>query len=210
MIFVPSKGRPVLLNRFLSTVTEPGVVILDDDDDSDYSKLDLPHNWNLEIFPKGNYCAQMRRAYEVYPDEPWYALLGDDVYPQTKGWDSILAEACMPDKLAFGDDGVHQRPSHPFIGARLVKATGWIVPPGFNHLYEDTCWEVLTKALGLQVYLPNVKQTHLHFTNGGKFDKTYEQRPRDGAEQFGIFVKNLPSLTKQVMEKLDYYTCHST
>ena len=88
--------------------------------------------------------------------------------------------ACLPDKIVYGDDGINgmNLPTHPFIGGDLVRKVGYIAPPDVNHWYVDNFWKELGMAMDCLDYMPGIKTNHHHFINGkAKEDSTYKNQP---------------------------------
>ena len=194
MIVLPTRGRPDSLQRFFD-IGRPhlaGVVVLDEDDQHHYAAVRLPPNWRRLVFPRRPVAPLMNAVFEMNPNEPWYGLMGDDVVCETPDWDVVLSESCRRDFIAWGDDGIAGKPSHPFLHGDLVRAMGFVSPPGFRHLYTDTVIEHIATALRIGRYHPEVKTTHWHFSTGrSPMDATYRERPIAGdAERYDAFMRN--------------------
>ncbi len=192
MIILPTKSRPDSLRRFihhyrLTGGTLPIWVILDAHDAYCYSAIELPSGWRRISVPAGTPLGGIfDKLFKKYSDEPYYAMVADDVMPQTQGWDVIMATACQPDKIAWGWDGIQNEnlPVHPFIGGNLVRNLGWWAAPGMKHWFVDNVWKQIADSLNCGVYLPDVKMTHLHFINGkAQMDRTYEEQPDHKTDQ---------------------------
>ena len=179
MIFMPSRGRRKSLERFFadSMPCERGVVLIDDDDIDTYLDMDLPLGWTKLAAERKGAAGALRNAYELYPDEPWYGVVADDVVARPDGWDQRLAEACQPEFVAWGDDGRwgDKLCTTFFVGAGLVKKLGWLVPPGFGHLYVDRGWGDIAWGAGVARYLPAIHTAHMNV-----HDETYMQRAIQG------------------------------
>lgn len=188
MIFIATKNRRSNFERYIEAckdtgVTEPHVVILEKGDTS-YNGIELPFGWIVRVYEGGKgACTHYNKVFAEFPNEEYYGFMADDVVPETYQWDRTLIDACLPDKVAYGDDGIDhtdhcgQRyfPTHCFIGGELVRKWGFVVPTNSDHHGADQWWF----DAGEQVVLPDVKLTHHHFTNGKAVkDKTYQERPR--------------------------------
>lgn len=185
MIVLPSRGRPDSLREFfvVSKPRERGVVMLDADDAKYYEGVTLPENWTLLIGPRIGYVAMLNTALKMYPDEPWYAYGGDDVRCRPIGWDERLASVCGAHEIAYGDDLINgvSTCGLPFIGGDLVRKVGWLGLPTLNHLYCDTVWRDIGKALGVLRYCPEIVTEHLHWSTGKQpYDTTAKERKTDG------------------------------
>ena len=137
MIVLPSKGRPDLLMRFIKAYAVTGAIQpvylgLDEADASRYDHVVLPENWKRCTSPEGTPLGGIfNMIFSAFPNEEYYAMVADDLLPETPFWDVALKESCLPDKIAWGNDGIQNEklPTHPFIGGDLVRKMGWWSPP---------------------------------------------------------------------------------
>lgn len=188
MILLPSRGRPNNLLRFAAAYNQTGAtlpvtVLLDDDDVANYDDAWplLPYSWQIDISPRTYLVPRLNKFFYERPNEPFYAVLADDVVPETRNWDLILMKACMPDMMSYGKEGIDRMESHgvesmphPFIGGDLVRKWGFIAPPVLNHFYADNWWI----DASIHAYMPGVKMTHYHYKNKkAPIDRTYQDRP---------------------------------
>jgi len=185
MMLLPSRGRPEQLRRFFeqSRPAYKGVVLLDEDDVKNYFDVRLPNNWTTIIAPRVSLTRLFNRAFEQYPDEPFYGLLGDDIVCKPKGWDHDLAAAAGQHDIAYGDDGINGRQlcCFPFLGGELVRATGWLQHPALGHLYGDSVWFEIGRRLKLLRYRPTVETRHFHWSLGlQEKDATARERQIEG------------------------------
>lgn len=192
MIILPTKSRPESLKRFIQAYkdtcgTLPVWVILDASDAYRYAAIELPNNWKrLSVPAETPLGGIFAKIFEKYPDEPYYAMVADDVVPGTSGWDVMMADLCQPDKIVWGADGIQNEklPVHPFIGGDLVRKLGWWSAPGLKHWFVDNVWKNVADALDCGVYLPQVKMTHHHYVNGmALMDRTYRDQPNHAADE---------------------------
>lgn len=200
MFFLPSRHRPDNINRFFrhwhqTGATAKGVLWLDDDDAFHYHGISIPTSWQLIIRPpmNGGTGAITNAFFTLFPNEPWYGLLGDDIIPRTEGWDQKLIEAAN-DGLAYCDDGIHgeAHAAHPVIRGDLVRELGWLALPGCQRLYIDNALFEYAKKRAKAVYLPDVLMEHMHFSNGkAPIDDTYLKPPSRDREIFDEWMKTL-------------------
>lgn len=192
MLILPTKGRPESLKRFIKAykstcATLPIWIILDANDAYRYADIDIPKHWKRVSVPTGTPLGGIfSRLFDKYPDEPYYAMVADDVVPETSGWDVIMAGLCKPNKIVWGWDGIQNEklPVHPFIGGDLVRKLGWWAAPGLKHWFVDNVWKNLAESLSCGIYLPNVKMTHHHHINGyAAVDRTYREQPNHAADE---------------------------
>lgn len=175
-VLVPSRGRPSNLLRLVTAVTvttEPGTPIwvrVDDDDShlEDYRRLALA--WDrvtLVVGPRVGFVGSVNELAALCKAE-YFAVLGDDVVPESKGWDRLLIDS-LGGKIgvAYGSDGLEDKhgvdlPTHVVIPRDIYDALGWIALPDLEHLFVDNVWRELGKAVHNFRYVPEAKLTHLH------------------------------------------------
>lgn len=205
MWFFPSRGRPFSVNRFFQAwkdtqADSEGVLWLDDDDYEKhkeiYEKIELPVGWKLVVAPNYNKGTGhiSNLFFEMFPQEPWYGFMCDDVVPETLHWDRKLIEAAGEDGLSYGDDGINpEHASHPCVGGALIRSLGWLALPGLDRIYIDNALLEVAKRRGKVAYLPEVKTKHLHFSTGkSPFDETYRKtKNQQDKEIFDAWLKTL-------------------
>lgn len=182
MIVIPSRGRPQSLAAFFLTSRPrtPGIVLLDDDDADAYAGITVPESWTVLVGSRAGYAALLNRAFERFPDEPWYANLGDDCRARPEWWDVHLAAMAVRHGVAYGNDCINGETTcgFPFISGDLVRTIGWLAYPPLGHLYSDTIWREIGLALGRLRYCPDVVTEHLHWSTGKQpYDRTAQERP---------------------------------
>lgn len=192
MIICPSIGRPENVKRLIKAYhstggTLPIHVVLDSANAHQYDDVVLPEHWKRCVIPSGTRLGDIfNTIFKRYPSESYYGMVADDVVPQSAMWDMILAETCQPDKIAWGECGLHNEelPVHPFIGGDLVRKWGFWAAPGVKHWFVDNIWKAFADVLECGVYLPGVKMTHLHPTNRtAPMDDTYRNQPSHMADK---------------------------
>lgn len=212
MIILPTLGRPENIKRFVeayrSTFASLPVLVVFDAGDAlkaEYEKIGLPASFDKIFVPARTRCAAIQNlVFEKWPNEEFYAVLADDVVPETEKWDKELAEACRYEGIAWGDDDIQHKAlaTHPFIDGDLVRKMGWIAPPGLVHFFVDNVWTHLAAAIGGNGYLPDVKLTHHHHLNGkAVMDSTYRNATSFDADYvaYRAFMKNdFEALLKRV------------
>jgi hypothetical protein len=184
-ITVPTRGRPHNLKRLAKALadtctTEYEILARIDDDDTEV----YPEIENVRYFvgPRIFFSASLNELAKVASDESFthMAILGDDVLPETKGWDEILINSIPSLGVAFGSDGLEKLhgpdlPTHVVVPVEMYNRLGWIGLPDLRHLFVDDVWRELGKLTSF-VYSPNVKLTHLHRWNKkAPDDKTYQE-----------------------------------
>lgn len=193
MILLPTRGRPENLKRFMEAalatgMTEPGVVIVDDDDAHNYEGMVLPENWAAIVTRRTWFSHKVNNAFYAFPNEPYYGLMADDQLPRTQGWSEKLAEAAKAGKIAWVDDGLvtpeKKIIGHPFLPGKLCRSLGWFSCPYVNHFYVDNVWYDLANDLDISEKIEDQLVENMHFTAGkSPFDPTYAQRPLPSADK---------------------------
>lgn len=184
-IAVPTRGRPHNLKRLADAAKKTckmNYIIfarIDDDDTSVYTELD-----NV-IYVKGPrifFTASVNELAEQAMVDGYthIAILGDDVLPETEGWDEKMVDALNGLGVVYGSDGLEHLhgpdlPTHVVVPMEMYKRLGWIGLPTSRHLFLDNAWRELGKLTEF-IYLPDVKLSHLHRWNkAAPNDQTYEE-----------------------------------
>lgn len=184
-VTVPTRGRPKNLKRLANALkntctTEYKLFArLDDDDKTVYPELD---NVSYIRGPRIYFSASLNELAKIANDEGYthIAILGDDVLPETKGWDQIMIDALPNLGVAYGSDGLEKLhgpdlPTHVVVPMEMYRRLGWIGLPTSRHLFCDNAWRELGKLTSF-IYLPDVKLTHLHRWNKtAPDDRTYQE-----------------------------------
>lgn len=188
MICLATHKRPDNITRFIASYGVTGaiepVLMMIDEDDRSYDNIVFPDSFKVITIPSGSTAS--RRAnipFERFPEEPYYAIMGDDIVPMTNNWDQILKAAAGRFRIAYPDDGIqhHRLATHPFIGGDLVRSQGFVEEPSMGDWYADNCRMEIGRALHLLKYVEEVKFDHMHYINGkAPLDETYQkQQGRD-------------------------------
>lgn len=156
-------------------------------------RIGLARSW-AELVDRAAACA---------PEDPSHvALWGDDVVPETLGWDVALTGALRATNdigFSYCRDGVwdhtlgHTIPDHLDLPSavittpRTMALTGGI-PEGIRHLFTDNWWRDLGWGAGVLHYVSEHMIRHRHpisHTARSMWDDTYRQTNSDEAKAFG-------------------------
>jgi hypothetical protein len=185
-IFLPTKGRPDRLRKFLASMKETAddvdrlhVVLVIDIGDIDTVKVVEEECddrvayqiiWNLET--KAPHLARFyNRCYaetERWQDNWAVSMFGDDMVFVSKGWDTAFLDALNENEgvaIVYGDDDYIQHEKmcvHLVTSRALVRMTGHEFMAGFAADMIDTVWYVVGKKCGLLCYLEDVHIRHEH------------------------------------------------
>lgn len=209
MWIIPSRGRPGQMLRLLPYIEHlPVYIRLDFDDNtiSQYNEIAWPNHWIVHTGSRVPLSEVYNEFFRLYPDLPYYAWLADDVLPETPNWDRILIAAAGNDGLAYGDDGINGEAHAPHfvLGGDLVREIGWLALPGLDRIYIDTVWCDIARERGVMRYLPDVKMTHLHFSNRrALMDATYRKHRKSQDRQIYENWRNGPRIAAGGSEAVD-------
>lgn len=186
-VAVPSRGRPHNLKRLAEALEQTctGEYTLmarvdnDDPEVSEYQKI----NAEIIVGDRLFFTKSLDELAQLALERGFthLAILGDDVLPETIGWDEKMIND-LNGKLGvvYGSDGLEHLhgqdlPTHVVVPIEMYQKLGWIGLPGSRHLFCDNAWRELGKLTQF-IYLKDVKLTHLHRWNKkAPNDQTYEE-----------------------------------
>lgn len=194
-VLLPTRGRPQNFERFMrafeATARDAHVFVrLDYDDPTDYDEF-LQYYWkSISVVhgPRVGFGASLNSLAE-YAERLGFShlgMFGDDVLPETPGWDVRLVNA-LGTRLgvAYGDDGLRDKhapdlPTHYITQTEVYRRLGYLSPPGIHHLFLDNVARDIGRYLRNFVYVP-VKISHLHPWAIGEeiHDQTYAEGGRN-------------------------------
>ncbi len=219
-VLVPSRGRSENIERLYNVIQEtaanPADVFLavrvDEDDPAaeryralDASMAGAP-GLGFDYGPRVRLAASWNEMAEILTRPgPFFdlapgggngpfthlAFWGDDVVPETYGWDKMFVaelEQYGPG-FAYGRDGVWdndrwgEHPEHLVLPTAALcdvgtyRALGWVSPPGvLKHLCIDMVWRDVGVAAGALHFVAGVMIRHMHPIRGlAPYDETYQQ-----------------------------------
>lgn len=169
VVVVPSRGRPeaarTLAQVFAQTCTaDTELVFAVDMDDPALGEYPPEH---LFVSPGTTMVEALNTAAVVAARDAFaVGFMGDDHCPRTYGWDRAYVEALreLGSGIVYGDDLLQGRrlPTQCAMTSDIVRALGYMSPPGLAHLYVDNAWLSLGMAAGCIRYLPDVVVEHRH------------------------------------------------
>jgi hypothetical protein len=204
-VLVPTRGRPDGLKRLIEAchANQRGTVHVIagvDQDDSrlhDYMTLrkELPDgdtiltsNQRLNLVQWTNRMVKLTQGNYRY-----YASLGDDMMPMTKGWDTKLWGAIEEDfggtGFSYPWDGIRDDVPEAYVAsANIPEALGWLMMPELNHWYNDNCIGDLGHGAGCIRQLRGVIVQHLNVGTGkAPVDQTALDQGQKIAEDKAIY-----------------------
>lgn len=183
-IFLPTRGRPERLTKFLESMQETAsnpdrlhvVFVLDMGDEESLEatkvcKVSQQIEWVLDT-GKPHLAHLYNRAFDVtrMRSDDWaVSMFGDDMVFVSEGWDGrFLAELNNAEgkAIVYGDDDYIQHgklPVHLVTWRPLVRATRRpFMATEFRADMIDTLWKVVGEKCGLLRYLDDVHIRHEH------------------------------------------------
>jgi len=174
MWLLPSRGRPGNLARFFDAFrrtggSTPGVVLIGHGDQAAYAQIELPLGWHYALCSRDSQAEKIAQWWDQLRDCAWLGLIGDDCVPMTPGWDRGLIQALDGANIVSCNDG-WQAPNRLgncwVMAGELVRAVGYIFPPGLQHLYVDDVWEEIGRGAQCWTCLMEVLVDHRHVLAG--------------------------------------------
>lgn len=178
MWLLPSLARPASLARFFAAFratggSTPGMVLIDAADhaarSADYDALEVPVGWHLRVTEGVTQGDKIREVWDEIVHCAWLGLIGDDNVPETPGWDRTLVQALDGWNLVSCDDGwqAPKRVANCWVmSGKLVRAAGYIFPPGLHHLFVDDVWETIGRETHCWTVRMDVTVRHRHVMTG--------------------------------------------
>ena len=193
-VLVPSRGRPQNVARLVEacgkTCRANTVLVFgfDDNDPCKAANIDAAGDALVSTGTRaglGKWTNRLIVPYLLSDDPPPYlASIGDDMVPVTDGWDEQLIGGIerMGGGFAYPNDRRrHDVPEAVVISTPIVRALGWMCPPGIDHWYLDNVWRDLAVGAGCLLYCGDVIVEHRHpNVTGLPGDATYN----DAAQSF--------------------------
>jgi hypothetical protein len=151
-------------------------------DDDDQESLDLANKLGHKYLSLPRYSVKLSDAinqcYELSKKEIIFGV-GDDLVFHSQDWDQY-ARDCFTrnDNLVVcgGRDGLNNDLiTHFMIHKRWIDIVGYFVPPGYRDMYVDTFCNSVARMVGRLEWLP-IYIEHKHYTNGGPYDQTAQER----------------------------------
>lgn len=180
---LPSRERTTNLKRLFRSFREfgistPGLVLVNEDelirDKAKYDSLDLPKDWSVRGVRASCFYDAWRAVFDEIKSLSWVGLLQDDLVAASPGWDEKLISALNGWNVVSADDGRGTNRMHGAIAwsGELVRALGWLYPPGFRHLYGDDVWETVSRETGVWSLRHDSITRHLNETYSVSGDRT--------------------------------------
>jgi hypothetical protein len=195
-VLIASRGRPfrlhVALQRLFDTADSPediaAAVWLDDDDMT--PSLDVVRGFMggrvvANVGQRPDALGDAHNALSAMVDADLYCVLADDVYPELRGWDSLLKSAhAIHNQPVYCWKHRSDDPAYPILTREWVNAAGGIFTAGLFPFWFDDFW--LAEVVEIATGQPIACLTGLKLTG----DKgTGTPRMRDLAYWYSVFHK---------------------
>ena len=218
LALLPSRGRPKaakeLADNFAETALITTLIYAVDEDDPtlpEYQELlgeemvavTPSSGVRGVVYPLNYWIRQYKNDYD------YFAFMGDDHRPRTKGWDIVFAKVIdMGADIVYGDDLFQGKNlcTAGMISSRIIKAFNGMAPDVLQHLYIDNFWMQVGYDLKTLYYCPEVIIEHLHYINGkAEKDELYtvinsEERYQIDGQKFKGYVES--DEYKKIIESL--------
>lgn len=179
LVVVPSLRRADNAAKFVEhwrATTDGSSDLLFVLEDNDPTIADYPSGETYLIGEYRSLGNAFNAAFAEYPDYAAYAPLNDDHWFRTQDWEAAATAALTGGGVVYGNDGFQgeRLATAPILDGDMVRALGYISPPGIPHLYIDDSWMHLGGAIGRLTYLPDLLIEHMHPEAGkAEWDETY-------------------------------------
>lgn len=199
VLLVPSRGRPDNVTRLVEACARTcraDTIIhfgFDEDDRWLADNLINADGAIASVALRMGLGAWTNELASRHLDSAWLCSIGDDMLPETDGWDEQLCEAAGLTGFAYPNDGRRDDlPECVVTGTEVVRALGWFCEPSLRHWYVDAVWRDLGAGAGCLRYLPQVSVRHLHPNvagTGAKGDATYFEAATEYAVDLAAYQK---------------------
>lgn len=190
---LPTLNRPYLLKQFFKSYKEsegstPGIVLIDKGDfianQQKYQEIELPEGWKIVETVGVTMGDKVREIWSEIENLDWVGILNDDHRPITKEWDKKIVGQINGFNIVGTNDGL--TPDKPWqagnklaggicYSGKILRAIGWMFPPGMNHLYHDDVWGFLASRAGIGQILMDVCVHHDHAYIHKQEDDTHKK-----------------------------------
>ncbi len=158
---------------------------------ADYRRLAERHGIRLIIHPNRNSVQACNQAARVATGDLLIMVSDDFGCPQD--WDDALARAIgdRRDVAVFVHDGLGAKTmTLPIVDRAFYQRTGYLLFPGYAHLYCDNDLEAVARRLGKLIDARHLMFPHRHFNVGASpFDDTYRKANRPWGRDAHVFAK---------------------
>lgn len=178
MFLFPTRNRPDKLAEVLEVHRARGfagkILIIIDSDDFSYRGMEFPPFCQVEVVPPSQGASSYYNyIFYKYPNESYYGLLTDDLYPMVDGWDKNIEQYLRYFPAITINDNVLAPFTDSFYLLRndFVRITS-LNPTHTNHFFQDAALQLLAVGNNLCLYAPDLAFDHRQLKLQGKTDET--------------------------------------
>lgn len=174
-------------------VTTDCVIVLDSDNEETYERLPGFIYYVVNSNPNGSKGAVYplnEIANKIYEEYEYLGFWGDDHYPQTQNWNSIMYEVLCknsPYSMVYCDDLIQgaNLPTEIIMDSLFIEEFKFMAHPSLTHLYCDDIWKYTGQQIENLHYIPHVIIEHLHYCVG-KSEKDNMYQINNSHECFAV------------------------
>ncbi len=187
---LPSLNRPHLVQRFIDSYKKtksnvPVWVLVDREDPrkAEYLALEYPDKITLTLTETRTMGDKVNEVKPLWIDFDYVGILNDDHVLVTEEWDQkVLKQINGANVVATNDGPSPDKPwnaPHRLCGAitfsgPVLRALGYMFPPGIKHLYSDEAWGFLFNHAKNAQFIMDVCVYHDHaYKDEKQRDDTY-------------------------------------
>jgi hypothetical protein len=161
-------------NMLDPNITTDCIIVLDSDNEETYERLPgfiyhvvppNPSGAKGAVFPLNEIANLVHKDYE------YLGFWGDDHYPQTPNWNSIMYEILCknaPYAMVYADDLIQgvNLPTEIIMDSLFIEEFKYMAHPSLTHLFCDDVWKYTGQQIENLHYIPHVVIEHLHYCVG--------------------------------------------
>ena len=173
------------------------IIVLDEDNEQTYPRLSGFIYIIVKMgTQKGANYPLNQAAVALCNNYEYIGFWGDDHFPRTLNWNSIMYEVLNTNKpyaIGYGNDLFQKEnlPTEVIMDSKYIQKLGYMSHPNFSHLYIDNFWKFMGIYMGNLNYMDNVIIEHLHYSLGKcPFDSMYGINNTQECYSVGRFIFN--------------------
>jgi hypothetical protein len=172
VLLLPTYNRCDLFKNFLKSYIEtksiiPALCLVDKNDPQkeQYLQIEFPETWTLVLTNERTMGGKIVEVWDQYKDCDAIALANDDHHLETLHWDQKMFGR-LNGRNVLGTNDNWMAPKRlcgmTMWSGALLRAVGYLYPPGLKHLFIDSVWECLATKAGCGEIMMDVMCEHRH------------------------------------------------
>jgi hypothetical protein len=176
-IIIPTRERSHKIKKLHEqwfSVTDPSIhtdchIVLDNDNESTYERLPGFIYHIVDTGGKKGVVIPLNKiAIEIANDYEYLGFIGDDHFPRTKNWNTLMYNILIKNgkfSMVYGNDLLQKENlcTHIVMDSQYIIQLGYFAHPSFSHLHCDVIWMYMGERKNNIHYLPDVIIEHLHY-----------------------------------------------